>query len=450
MSFFLCIFDCDGVILDFKEQHKDCLNKAIEEIAGKEFVISEEDHLKTFDGKKSHEKLAILNSRGMPADYNELIWKKKQELTILALDDIEPDLNLISICRKLKEMGVKIACCSNSIRQTIEKALDKLGVWGYFDLIVSNEDCISPKGHPEIFWRAMIEFRALPEQTLVIEDSPVGLLAAYRSGAKVLRVKSPKDLNMKEIKESMSIEKGKSKWVDKKMNVLLPCSGRGSRFSDAGYSLPKPLVDVKGKPMIQVVLECLNIEANYIFVIQKEHREKFNIDYTLRILEPNCKIIEIDGITEGAAISALYAKDLINNENPLIICNSDQWIKFSSSDFLYLMQEQKLDGGVLTFENISPKWSFLKNDENGFVCEVAEKRPISDRATCGLYFWRRGADFVESAEEMIAANERVLNEFYIFPTYSKMIEKGKKIKEYPVEDMAGLGTPEDLENFLKR
>ena len=227
-------------------------------------------------------------------------------------------------------------------------------------------------------------------------------------------------------------------------------AGAGSRFQQAGYTFPKPLIDVEGKPMIQLVVENLNIEANYIFVVQKEHRIKYNLDTLLNLIAPNCKIVEVDGITEGAACTALLAKDFIDNENPLFFANSDQFVEWDSNEFMYKMNETEADGGIVTFKATHPKWSFAKINSEGFVTEVAEKNPISDIATVGVYYWKRGSDYVKYAEQMKEKNKRVNNEFYVCPVFNEAIEGGSKIRIFEIEKMWGLGTPEDLEVFLKQ
>jgi dTDP-glucose pyrophosphorylase len=227
-------------------------------------------------------------------------------------------------------------------------------------------------------------------------------------------------------------------------------AGAGSRFEQAGYTFPKPLIDVNGKPMIQVVVDNLNIDANFIYIVQKSHRSKYNLDSLLNLLTPNCKIVEVEGITEGAACSALLAKDHINNEDPLFFANSDQFVEWNSSEFLYKMQETEVDGGIVVFKSTHPKWSFAKVDESGFVEEVAEKNPISDNATVGYYYWKHGSDFIKYAEQMINKDIRVNNEFYVCPVFNQAIESGLKISTFSAEKMWGLGTPEDLETFLKQ
>ena len=199
--------------------------------------------------------------------------------------------------------------------------------------------------------------------------------------------------------------------------------------------------------MIQTVVESLAIEGRFIFIIQKEHNEKYNMKSFLKAIRPNCEVIEISGVTEGAACTTLLAKEFINNDNPLVIANSDQYIKWNASNTMYNMSESKVDGGILTFKATHPKWSYAKSGDDGFVTEVAEKQVISEDATVGVYYWGKGTDYVKYAEDMIQKDIRVNNEFYVCPVFNQAIEDKKKIKVYDVEEMWGLGTPEDLDFY---
>jgi dTDP-glucose pyrophosphorylase len=237
-------------------------------------------------------------------------------------------------------------------------------------------------------------------------------------------------------------------WRDKTLNVLIPMAGAGSRFAAAGYTFPKPLIEVRGKTMIQTVVDNLNIDANYIFIVQKDHYEKYNLQSLLRAIKPNCQIVQVDGMTEGAACTTLLAKHLINNDNPLVMANSDQFVEWNSNEAMYAFNADKVDGGILTFKAQHPKWSYAKLDENGFVSDVAEKKVISDNATVGIYFWKKGSDYIKYAEEMIAANDRTNNEFYVCPVFNYAIKSGKKIRVKEISKMWGIGTPEDLNYFL--
>ena len=233
------------------------------------------------------------------------------------------------------------------------------------------------------------------------------------------------------------------------MKVLIPMAGRGKRFEDAGYSFPKPLIDVNGKPMIQIIVENLNFPDKHIFISQKEHMDKYSIKEMLNLVRENSEIISVNEVTEGAACTVLLAKDLIDNDEELIIANSDQWVNWNNQHFLSYLREKNVDGGIVTFIATHPKWSFVKTDEEGLVTEVAEKRPISNIATVGIYYFKKGSDFVKAAEQMITKNIRTNNEFYVAPVFNEMIENGKKILTYPVAEMRGLGTPEDLKRFIE-
>jgi HAD superfamily hydrolase (TIGR01509 family) len=450
----LIIFDLDGVLVEAKQIHYETLNQSLYEISDSDkYVITESEHLSVYDGLKTTQKLELLTkNKGLPVSTYESIWTRKQELTLKAISDLKPNNQLIVLFDILRNSGYKIACCSNSIRRSVLIMLSKIGVIEYMDLILSNEDVKNSKPHPEIYWKAMSIMEVLPEETLIVEDSPTGLLAASRSRANVLRVDSPNHLVLSNIFRKLDKSKNTMnipKWQGGRLNILVPMAGAGSRFQQAGYTFPKPLIDIQGKPMIQLVVDNLNIEATYIFVVQKEHREKYNLDTLLNLITPGCKIVEVDELTEGAACTTLLAKEYINNDAPLVMANSDQFLEWDSNEFMYKMIEHKVDGGIVTFTATHPKWSFAKLDENGFVTEVAEKNPISDVATVGVYYWAKGSDYVKYAEQMIQKNVRVNNEFYVCPVFNEAIAGGKQIKTYHIEKMWGLGTPEDLKYYIE-
>jgi HAD superfamily hydrolase (TIGR01509 family) len=443
----LIIFDLDGVLVEAKQIHYEALNKAL----GEKYSISWDEHLSVYDGLKTNQKLNMLTQhKELPVKSHSKIWSDKQKYTLEALSNLQPNAQLQVCMNSLISNGYKLAVCSNSIRKTVLTVLSKFDIIDRFDLILSNEDVKNSKPHPEMYWKAMSMMECLPEETLIVEDSPYGLLAASRSKAHVMRVGSPKEITYNNIYKHLNNQVNMTpKWKNEKLNILIPMAGAGSRFEQAGYTFPKPLIEVRNKPMIQVVVENLNLDANYIYVVQKSHREKYNLDTLLNLLTPGCKIVETDGLTEGAACTALLAKDYIDNDNPLFFANSDQFVEWDSNEFLYKMQETDADGGIVSFTATHPKWSFAKIDENGLVTEVAEKNPISDIATVGYYFWKHGSDFVKYAEQMIEKNIRVNNEFYVCPVFNQAIEDCKEIRTFNTEGMWGLGTPEDLNYYLE-
>ena len=234
------------------------------------------------------------------------------------------------------------------------------------------------------------------------------------------------------------------------MKILIPMAGEGSRFSKEGYTFPKPLIDVNGKPMIQRVVENLDFDSESIFLVRKAHIENYSgLPDTLdQITNGKMKIVVVDKLTEGAACTALLAREYIDNDDDLLIANSDQWIEYEPENFKALKNLTTCDAMVFTFNAVHPKWSFVKTNSRGFVTEVAEKRPISNIATCGIYWYRKGSDFVKYAEQMIDRDIRVNNEFYIAPVYNELIEDGKFLIPFYVHKMWGLGTPQDLLTFL--
>ena len=448
----LVLFDLDGVIVDTKGIHYRALNDAISQVDPK-YIITELEHVARYDGLKTRTKLNMLSEeKGLPYTDHQQIYDEKQRLTIYHFSQIQTNERMREIFKTLSEDGYMVGCCTNCIRRTALVALAKVGVIEYLDVIMTNDDVKNAKPHPEIYWKAMSIMGCLPEETLIIEDSPQGLLSATRSRADYIRVKNSKDVTLDKIYKKLQVKKKiMNKWHDEKMNILIPMAGAGSRFANAGYSFPKPLIDVRNKPMIQVVVESMNIDANFIYIVQKEHREKYNLDTLLNLITPNCKIVEIKGITEGAACSTLLAKEHINTDAPLIITNSDQFIEWNSTEFIYQMNEKDFDGGIVSFPATHPKWSFVKTDENNIVLEVAEKKPISNKATAGIYYWKHGADYVKYTEQMIEKDIRVNNEFYVCPVYNEAIQDRKRIYNFDIEadKMWGLGTPEDLNYYLE-
>lgn len=450
----LIIFDLDGVLLDSRELHYESLNRALEE-QGSEYVIGRDEHLSTFDGLNTTRKLQLLTQlKGLPTTLYDTVWKRKQQLTFDLLKKFPKNLKLIDICQRLKNQGYLIAVASNSIRESVKISLISIGIIEYVDYYVSNEDVKRPKPFPEMYWACMTALGIIPRNTIIIEDSHIGRQGALDSGAHLLPVENSESVSWNKIQNKideieMNTQENRIPWKDSKLNVLIPMAGAGSRFAQQGYTFPKPLIDVEGKPMIEVVVNNLNIEAHYIFLVQKSHYEQYNLKYLLNLLAPGCDIVQLDGITEGAAVTTLLAKDLINSENPLVIANSDQYVDWNSNECMYAFSADDIDGGILTFKAHHPKWSYAKLDDNGFVSEVAEKQVISDYATCGIYYWKHGSDYVKYAEQMISKNIRVNNEFYVCPVFNEAIGDDKKFRIKNVERMWGIGTPEDLDYFLK-
>ena len=449
------IFDLDGVLVNTKKIHFVALNKALRSVKAKE--ISFKDHLNIYDGLPTNKKLVILNKNKLLNKKNNLkVIKIKQKYTLDLLNkSVKFNPKIYNTFLNLSK-NYKISLATNAVKKTLDLCLKRLKIKRFIYQSYSNEDVNNNKPHPEVYLKCLINMGLKPSETLIFEDSHHGVMAAQDSGCILYTVKKISDINLSNIKTVIKnlnkdyMKKNKPNfWADTNLNILIPMAGAGSRFKEAGYIFPKPLIEINNKPMIQFVVDSLKLEGNYIFIVQKEHQIKYNINSVLKILKPNCKIIELDKVTEGAACTALLAKKFINNNNPLIIANSDQYIEWDSIKSMYNFNSKKIDGSILTFEAIHPKWSYAKVDENNLVTEVAEKKVISKNATTGIYYWKKGNDYVKYAEQMIKKNIRVNNEFYVCPVFNEAILDKKKIIIDQVDKMYGLGTPEDLNNFLR-
>jgi NDP-sugar pyrophosphorylase family protein len=241
-----------------------------------------------------------------------------------------------------------------------------------------------------------------------------------------------------------------------RLDIVVPMAGAGRRFAECGFTLPKPLIPVMGRPMIRLVIENLRPSSphRFVFVCQRAHLAAFDLAPALRAWAPGCEIVALDGLTDGAARTVLAARALIDGERPLMIANSDQFVDTDVDAYLAGMSARALDGLIMTMTASDPKWSYADVGPDGLVRRVVEKQVVSDEATVGLYNFRAGRLFVEAADAMIARGARVNGEFYVAPVYDEMIRAGMRVGVHNVgrdgAGMHGLGTPADLERFLAR
>ena len=243
------------------------------------------------------------------------------------------------------------------------------------------------------------------------------------------------------------------------MNIIVPLAGEGKRFIEAGFP-EKPFVDINGEPLIRRVIESLPSGwqgCKFYFVTRKEYFDR--IDKLTENMGLSRTVLSLENTTEGAACTALQVKKHLSIpelSEPLLIVNGDQIVKFSLLNFntianLLLSNGNEVAGLIPVFKAAGPKWSYVKLDSYNRVTYVAEKKPVSIWATCGIYFWSKGEAFFDCAENMIENERRVNNEYYIAPVYNEIL----KYKFIPgtvlaleVEEMISLGTPEDVQDWL--
>ena len=244
------------------------------------------------------------------------------------------------------------------------------------------------------------------------------------------------------------------------MNVLVLMAGRNDSFADAGYMYPKNLVEIAGLPLIEHVignlakLSSLEKEIKFLFIIRSDENARHHTGGVIQLLIPDAEILEVQDATAGAACTALLAIEHINNEEPLLICNGDQIVETDLAAMIGDYRSRGLDGGIVTFEAVHPRWSYVRLGDDGLVQEAAEKRPISKNATAGMYWFARGSDFVRGCMNMIRKDANVDGVFYLCPVYNQLILEQKKIGVWKIvrDEYRSLATPRSVfeyEAYLK-
>jgi dTDP-glucose pyrophosphorylase len=237
------------------------------------------------------------------------------------------------------------------------------------------------------------------------------------------------------------------------MKILILMAGSSESFRTAGYPYPKPLIEIAGKPLVQHILESIASlcapENKVIVAVRKEENAKYHITQVVHLLDPSAIVLEIPGQPAGAACSAMLAIDLIDNAEPLVVINGDQVINVDFSNIMSDFKTRCLDGGIIVFRDVHPRWSFVKSGEDGLVIEAAEKRPISNLATAGFYYFKEGRDFVSSVKAMILKGAVVNGSYFICPVYNEMILKNQKIGTFLIEkkQYVSLATPHACEQY---
>ncbi len=460
-------FDLDGVLFDGKVFHRDLFLMTIAQfgISG----VDENFHEKYLEGLSTKQKIDILIQKGLLSPLRKMdFFDIKQNLTEIALcGKQKPNEYIISILQILKEKGYRLICVSNSITGTVEKSLYLTGILDLFDALYGNESCANPKPSPDPYLNAFKIEGVDPSEVLILEDSIYGRMAAYASRAHVLPIVDPMDVTLDKILKAIhQVNEGHMSEEKKTLHVVVPMAGLGSRFSKVGYTVPKPFIPVFGKPMIQWVIDNMKVHPEiyggitvasrwalkFHFIVQQAHLDAYNFDALCKSCDIEYTITPITSVTEGAACSVLLAKEHINNGEPLVIVNSDQFLEWDQNEFYRALCNAEYDGCISVFEQNNSediKWSYSMTDSKGVVTEVAEKKYISNWATTGIYGWNRGSDYVRYAEKMIAKNIRVNGEFYVCPVYNEAIGAGGIFRNLVCKKIWGLGVPEDLEIFLK-
>ncbi|WP_457744999.1 glycosyltransferase family 2 protein [Sulfurimonas sp.] len=237
------------------------------------------------------------------------------------------------------------------------------------------------------------------------------------------------------------------------INILIPLAGENTFLNSSEYLYPKPLIEINGKTIIERVISNYNDikeEKQFIFILNAEECKKYNFDYTLELLISNVKIIKLSHMTKGVACSALMAIEYINNEDSLIIANADQI--FDDSLEILIHKFDKCDGGVLIFESVHPRWSYVRLNENNLITEAAEKRPLSKHAIAGFYYYKQGKDFIDATMNIIRKGAAINDLFYISSTLNELVLKNKSLFAYKIKqnNYHTFYTPQKIKDYDRR
>ena len=442
------LFDLDGVLIDLCDLHRNIFIKAFNKFSIK--LITDDFHEKNLEGLSTREKLKFIKKYYSIDFDDEIIYKTKQELTYKELQTYQFTDRIKCVLEWVKNKGIRIGLFTNSIRSTLDLVLDKLNITHLIEYSLSNEDVSRQKPFPDGYIKLMKLMNVNQEETIIFEDSLCGKKSAFDSGANVIPIINSLDVTISfldycriNLKRPLNLPK---------LRIIIPMAGLGSRFQKDGYVIQKPFLPmIEDRQLWEEVVENL-LPKN------KDIREKTDVhlivrkdQLTLFKNKPNLYIHTVDSLTEGPACTVLTLKKIINDDIPLIIGNSDQFLEWNSDEFLLASLHPDYDGCISTFYHPCPedlKWSYASLDKHGNVKEVAEKKYIGPYATTGIYAWKKGSDFVKYCEEMILYNDRVNSEFYVCPVYNYAINDSKNIRILNCSRFWGIGIPKDYINFI--
>lgn len=370
------------------------------------------------------------------------IYNKKKEIADHLFNKLSVDYEKINLISYLKKNNCKISVVTNGNKKSAILILKAIRIYELIDLLITNEDVNNPKPHSEPYIKAISYFGGDLDKFIIFEDSETGLLSANGTGCKVYKVNNINEVNIDLIKNLNKINR----------NILIPAAGLGSRFRERGFKLQKPLILLDNKTLIQHAIDSLDIEGNYIFIIRKIDNES-NIDLinVLKKVKPDCKIIEIDYVTEGSASTCYLAKEYIDNEQELVITNCDQILHWNSDK--YMKYSSNYNCSVLTYKSDSNKNSYIKVDKNNIGIEIREKEVISDDALVGLHYFKRGKDFIKHYENIYEKKIKFKNEYYVSTVCNDLILNGLEVVKYQLlenESYYSTGTPNDYFQYMKK
>lgn len=240
------------------------------------------------------------------------------------------------------------------------------------------------------------------------------------------------------------------------LHIIMPMAGEGSRFRNAGWTTPKPLIQLHGKALFEHAIDSVKIDGapmKYSFIVRAEHIKANKIDQGIKELLPEASVFSVEKTTRGAVETCLVAEEAIADDDAVVVMDCD--LEFSSERYKQLIKEsletnaKEAHGGALvSFESTEPRYSYAEVNENGLVTRTAEKEPISKHALCGAYFFASGADFKRVARKLLDEPVMTKPEFYVSLLYNYLLAEGAPVRIAPMEMYRSYGTPEELNKWL--
>ena len=218
------------------------------------------------------------------------------------------------------------------------------------------------------------------------------------------------------------------------LKIIVPLGGSSELFTNAGHFYPKPLIEIMGKPMVQLVIEnaSISVPHQFIFIIKEEDAVRFHIDNTLKLLSPGCEIIKLKKATKGGLCSVLMGIDRIADDDSILVINGDQVIDEDFDSIYKYWKDNNADAGIVTFKSVHPRWSYARI-EDGSVVQTAEKNPISQHAIAGYYYFDKAATFFECAYQSILNDVQFEGSYYISPVMNEYVLRNKTVLNYKIE-----------------
>lgn len=242
----------------------------------------------------------------------------------------------------------------------------------------------------------------------------------------------------------------------RKLHIIMPMAGEGSRFLKEGWTTPKPLIELNGQPLFKHAISSVmsnDIQLKYSFIVRKEHIEKYHIDEGIKKFQPESNIFSVEKTTRGAVETCLIAESAISDDDGIIVMDCD--LEFRSSKFIEIIKmilrkpiNEAQGGALVSFESQDPKYSYALLDTDGFVIKTAEKEVISNHALCGAYFFSSGKRFKEIARQLLNEPMFTKPEYYVSLLFNYLLKNGEKVFLAPMEEYYSYGTPEELKRYL--